>query len=480
MKKQLTLIINLFIFCCLFSGNLFAQDNVINVDYAKETGSVNKKVFGNNFIAYDPSTYENWGSNYYGYIDYGAGIWDPDAKRSVQEVIDLAKTIRMSAVRFPGGCGAHHYNWRNAVGKNRQHFLFGVDEFVEVAQELGAEPIYTLSYFTGDEHDAADLVKYLNSKVKYFEVGNEDWHGDHQKIASVSPQEYAFRYLKYYAAIKAVDPAAQVGVILCETRWDKAVLSIIKDKADFAVVHFYPGSEINEKKIEKMPPKAVFAQILTSSTQESEDYLNKTQALLKQETGRGLPIAITEYNAGLTSDKPLPYRHSLGTALVNAELLRIFLKPEHNILMANYWQFSNSFWGMVFNKAKLNYIKRPNYYVYELYAKHFGDTLIEVDSGAGPLTFNASKNSQAEKIYLAVLNKNMDEDITSTINLKNFIPQGSLRVFELNGPQVESLNEDNPANVVVREKQAQIEGASFSYIFPKHSLTFLEIEGKKQ
>ncbi len=479
MKKQLALIINLLIFCSLFNGNLRAQDNLINVDYAKEIGSVNKKVFGNNFIAYDPSTYEGWGRNYYGYIDYGAGIWDPEAKKSVQEVIDLAKSIRMSAVRFPGGCGAHHYNWRNAVGQNRQHFLFGVDEFVQVAQELGAEPIYTLSYFVGDEHDAADLVKYLDSKIKYFEVGNEDWHGDHQKISSVTPQEYAFRYLKYYAAIKAADPAAQVGVILCETKWDKAVLSIIKGKTDFAVVHFYPGSEINENKIGKMPPRAVFTQILTSSIEESEDYLNKTQALLKQETGRDLPIAITEYNAGLTFDKPLPYRHTLGAALVNAELLRIFLKPQHNILMANYWQFSNSFWGMVFNKANQNYTKRPNYYVYELYAKHFGNTLIEAGSGVGLLTLSASKDSQAGKIYLAVLNKNMDADITCAINLKNFIPQGTLTVFELNGTQVEALNEDNPENVRVREKQLEINNASFSYIFPKHSLTFLEIEGKK-
>ena len=480
MKKQLALIINLLIFCSLFSGNLRAQDNVINVDYSKEIGSVNRKIFGSNFIAYDPSTYEGWGSDYYGYTDYGSGIWDAQAKKSVQEVIDLAKTIGMSVVRFPGGCGAHHYNWRNAVGKNRQHFLFGVDEFVQVAQELGAEPIFTLSYFTSDERDAADLVKHLNSKVKYFEVGNEDWHGDHRKISSVSPQEYAFKYLKYYAAIKAVDPAAQVGVILCETRWDKAVLSIIKEKADFAVVHFYPGSEINEKKIEKMSPKAVFTQILTSSIEESEDYLNKTQALLKQETGRDLPIAITEYNAGLTFDKPLPYRHTLGAALVNAELLRIFLKPEHNILMANYWQFSNSFWGMVFNKEKQNYIKRPNYYVYELYAKHFGDTLIGVESGVESLTFSASKNSLAGKIYLAALNKNMDEDIACTINLRDFIPQGRLTAFELNGPQVEALNEDNPENVRVREKQVNIDGASFSFTFSKHSLTFLEIEGKKQ
>ncbi|MDD2752707.1 MAG: alpha-L-arabinofuranosidase C-terminal domain-containing protein, partial [Candidatus Omnitrophica bacterium] len=242
---------------------------------------------------------------------------------------------------------------------------------------------------------------------------------------------------------------------------------------------------INQQKILRLPAKEIFRQILEISVPDAEDYLNKTHSLLKEITGKDIPIAVTEYNAGLTSDQPLPYRHALGTALVNAELLRIFMQPRHNILMANYWQFSNSFWGMVFSKedfmqqGKLNYVKRPNYYVYELYARHFGDTLLEADSGIKPLTVNASKDKAQNKVYLAVLNKNMEQDIECTVNLNDFVSSGSLTAYLLNGPKVESLNEEQPFNVSVKETGYEIEGSSFTFIFPKHSFTVLEIEGKQ-
>lgn len=469
---------------------LFAQESKVDLYPKKEIGKVDRKIFGNNLIAYDPSTYEDWAKDYRGYSDYGSGIWDPRSKQCVKQVVDLAKNIGVSVLRFPGGCGAHRYNWRDAVGEKRKHFLFGVDEFLKTCDEVGAEPVFTLSYFVGDEHDAAGLVKYLGSRVKYFEVGNEDWHGDHRKVSSVSPLNYAFKYLKYYAAIKAVDPKAEVGVILCEPLWDNIVMSIIKDKADFAVIHFYPGFEMNQKKIERMDPKEVFRKIINSLIPESENYLKKTQELLRQKAGRDIPIAITEFNAGLAQEKPLPYRHSLGTALVNAELLRIFMKPEHNILMANYWQFSNSYWGMVFSRENFmeqgsldeaTYIKRPNYYVFELYARYFGDTLIGFDAGPAfkDLSFNASKNQQTGKVYLAVVNKNMDEDVRCAVKLNDFTALGTLKARILNGAKVDALNEENPQNVRIREIESEFEGDSFIFVFPAHSLVFLEIQGKE-
>ena len=61
-------------------------------------------------------------------------------------------------------------------------FLYGIDEFLKTCEEVGAEPVITVSYFTGDEQDAADLVEYLKGRVKYLEIGNEVWHGDHRNM----------------------------------------------------------------------------------------------------------------------------------------------------------------------------------------------------------------------------------------------------------------------------------------------------------
>ena len=94
---------------------------------------------------------------------------------------------------------------------------------MKTAEQIGAEVVMTVSYYTGDANDAADLVEYLNApndgsnpnggtdwagrraknghpapyNVKYFEVGNETWGSHPPKVKKISPGQYARRYLKY-------------------------------------------------------------------------------------------------------------------------------------------------------------------------------------------------------------------------------------------------------------------------------------------
>lgn len=384
-----------------------AKENSIVIDASQELGLINKKIFGSNLIAYDPSTYENRAKEYYGYSDYGAGFWDSKWKESVKEVVDLAKSSGMAVLRFPGGCGTHHYVWQNAIGKDRKQFLFGIDEFLKICEEVGAEPVITLSYFEGDEADKANLVEYLNLLddgnhewavkrsqdghkepygVKYFEVGNEDWHGDHRSIKKVLPEDYAKRYLKYYHSMKAVDPSIKIGAILYTEEWNKRMLGLIKDKIDFAIIHTYPSPEASREKIEQMKSGDIYNISLAAPIVNDDNIFKQALQLLNKESGKSVPLAITEFNGGFAQEKPVPYRHCLGTALINAELLRIFSKPENNILLANYWQFNNSYWGMISNGFDDNpkdlsnpYFKRPNYYVFEMYHEHFGDVLIDAN-----------------------------------------------------------------------------------------------------
>jgi len=481
-----------FLFSCT-SMKVFAGTSAITIYYDKEIGQVNKKIYGNNFIAYDPSTYENWSREYYGYSDYGAGIWDPKWNEPVKEVVNLAREAGITMLRFPGGCGTHHYNWKNAIGSKREHFLYGIDEFLKTCEEIGTEPVITVSYFTGNEQDAADLVRYVKGRVKYFEIGNEVWHGDHRNIKKVSPEEYAKRYLKYYEAMKAVNSSIKIGVVLYTSNWNSIILEVIKGRLDFGIIHTYP-TPVWGKKLEQMEPKEIFEISLGMPIFSNEVNFQNILRLLKEKSGKDIPLAITEYNGGFVQEKPVPYRHCLGTALLNAELLRVFMKPEHNILMANYWQFCNSYWGMIKSQQDfmehdyrypINYIKCPNYYVFELYHKHFGSELISVDvkcdsydikeNSIPYLSVNASTNANKDKIYLMVINKNLNESVTSTIDLRDFVPAQKGNVWILNGPSVDATNEKNPNNVKVTHKKFEIKSNPFQFTFEPHSLTAIEV-----
>jgi len=404
------------IFCLLFFLFLFipalAQPSAkITVDF-KEIKKISPYIFGNNAIAYDPCTYEKGKNckNRGQYTNYGAGQWDPVLRMPNRVLLELAKKIKVSVLRFPGGCGTHHYNWKKTIGpiEKRPMYKFGIDEFMKLCQAIGAEPIITLSYFTGTCQDLADLVEYLNAplgtnpnggiawaevraanghpepyRVKWFEFGNEVWHGDHRKIPAVDPREYARRYLECRRLIKNVDPKVKLGAVIKESPygldwWSRIVLNIVKDKVDFVIIHIYrPGYRSNKNEI---PAKELF-KITLASPDQIKDILENIAKELKHLTGKEVPIAITEYNGQFAQQKPVPYRHSLGNALFVADLLRVFITGDFPILCANYWQFSNSYTGLVYNpdylRGKGKYYKRPNYYVFDLYANHFGKILLK-------------------------------------------------------------------------------------------------------
>lgn len=484
----------------------------IKVLAAQERGEVNKWVFGNNLCGYDPMTYEDWAKEYRGFSDFGEGFWDPLNKRPVPAVLNLAREAGITAVRFPGGCGTHHYNWKRAVGKDRSDFLFGIEEFLQVARRLDAEPVITVSYFTGNQGDAADLVEYLNTLndgsnwnggkdwaaerarnghpepygVRYFEIGNEVWHGDHKDISQVSPQEYAVRYLAYYAGMKAVDSSIQIGALLKDEAWTRELTAVIGGRLDFGVTHFYFSSGWAHKELSGKDVDRVFYETLN----EPQYYAFRLQTMLRlirNAAGRELPIAFTEYNTAFHQNKPVPYRHCLGAALVNAEVLRVIMDPENHILMANYWDLLSRFWGMLNNFQPIEqkylghpYTKRPNFYVYELYHKHFGQILLETSAkgNAAGLSINASKSKEGDCLYLMVINKSMDRSVECSILLEGFAPASPGQAWVLNGPGVDATNEEEPDCVKVTRRAVDNSKGVSGFAFEPHSLTAIEFRSE--
>lgn len=506
MKSIKLVCLVLFFVASLLKDGLCGQAS-ITISYNDENGKANKMVLGNNLLGQTVGVRG----------DYGYGAWDPELNKFVNKAMDLLEEAKIAVLRFPGGGGASNYDWKLAIDKDRESFLFGIDEFLKVCETVKAEPVFTVAYFTGDENDAADLVEYLNAEVgsnpnggidwakkradnghsspynfKYFEIGNEVYHS--KELEYGQPETYSNRYLKYYEAMKKVDGSIKIGVVLKEwqnTDWNKPVLEVIIDKIDFGILHIYPTPVWGDA-VSTIPAKEIFTTSLAQPITKYEPRIQETLALLKKYAGKDVPIAITEFNGGFAQDKPVPYRHCLGNALVNAELLRIFMKPENNILMANNWNFCNEYWGMVSNGFKGNpddlynaYVKRPNYYVFEMYAKCFGDILIETDVRCDSykynnqnipyLSVNASKTTDGKKITLMVVNKNLTDPEEATISLSNFTPYPDGCAWVLNGPSVDATNEANPNNVTVSYTKINIDSSTFKYTFAPHSFTALEI-----
>jgi len=373
---------------------------VIEINPGKTAGKVNPMIFGNNLESAN-------GKGIFGDRDTndpinGQGAWNPALGRPVPEVVEIAQTIKLGMLRYPGGCLTHNFDWHQAVGpKNeRSYYKFGIDEYIELCRAIGAEPLMNVSEICSPK-DAADLVEYLNMpasaqypwamkramwghpepyKVRYFEMANESDHGNHNVKPELhrTASEYASWYLDCAAAMRAKDQNISIGGHAgtgtpVNDPWNATVLKLAGNAMDFFAVHTYVVGGSPEDPREAMQAcMAVTDQVVAKLA----DY----RKLVRQQTGKDIPLAITEFNAGFIQEKPLPYRFTFGAALFCADYMREMLKPETNVAFANYWQFLNGYWGYVRTKTNGSETKVKTlaaYPVFVLMGRHTGKTLID-------------------------------------------------------------------------------------------------------
>ena len=378
---------------------LAAPDASLTVRPGQELGRVNRLVFGNNQLAYDPGDIGPlWATD--AYRVYGGGMWDPVARQPVPEAVRLTREMGMPIARFPGGCGVHGFDWKKTIGPpaSRPDRAFGIDEWMTVCQATGSEVLITVSDYTGMPQDAADLVEYLNAPadaahpwaqqraanghpepygVKWFELGNETWHGNHemQPPRLMSGEEYQAWAADCTTRMKGVDPGVKIGWLLYGTPPDEAT----RGKADFIIVHLYGRGTASQDPSIPLDPSM---REMASGAEELEASLADSRRQIRERYGRDLAVAITEWNVGVTAGDPVQYRWTLAAALFCADWVRVMLKPESNVLMANYWQYLNEYWGELGGPVQgedVPYVKRPAYYVHQLYNNHFGDTLVAAE-----------------------------------------------------------------------------------------------------
>ncbi|MCD6361765.1 MAG: hypothetical protein J7M38_12995 [Armatimonadetes bacterium] len=396
-----------------------AEPATITVRPGEVIGRVNPLVFGNNELAYQGRR-EDYGL-------YGSGVWDPKAKRPQPQFVELAKQAGITVSRWPGGCATHNYNWKLTVGPldKRPTQQWGLPEFLAWCDAVGSIPVITVAVYWGGPQDGADLVEYLNAPndganpnggtdwaavragdghpepygVVWFEYGNESYHGEHHPTEGraqkrvYTPEHYAELFVQYQDAMKAVDPSIKLGAVFLHGRdeWNRPVLRAIGDRMDFGILHTYiPGfrGDTDEDKYR------LLMQACVACGPQMERMYDRFNSVVEEETGRtDLQWAITEYNGSFVGQKKSPpFRQALANALCNAEHLRVMMQPRHRIVMADFWQFANEYWGMVrgYPHKGQDIVKQANFYTFALYHEHFGETLVQTDVACGTWDFDGA------------------------------------------------------------------------------------------
>jgi len=185
----------------LFAGAaIAAEDTAIEIETGKSGPKIERDIFG--------QFAEHLGSGIYGGIWVGKDSPIPNVRGIRSDVVAALKAIKVPVVRWPGGCFADEYHWRNGIGPaaKRPATLngnwgnviepnsFGSHEYFDFLDQIGAEAYLSVNVGSGSPEEAADWLEYLTAtspttlakqraanghpapyRIKYLGLGNENW-----------------------------------------------------------------------------------------------------------------------------------------------------------------------------------------------------------------------------------------------------------------------------------------------------------------
>lgn len=342
--------------------------------------------------------------------------WMPDYGDAVTGTAELIKALKPAFLRVGG------YN--NDVNAANPFDNAAFDKAVTYARAIGAEPIIQVPLLADASGQpptaatAAAMVSYANVTkgygIKYFSIGNEPdlyatqglpLNGSLPALPGYTPAAYCAAVLSYVAAMKAVDPTIRiVGPDLSwkyqpgsgENDWLTPILTACGSAFDVIAIHRYPFAAANAKLSFAATDATAYRSIM-----------GRVRGILEA-TGNGeKPLALTEMN--IAYDKTWctldASPGTVGAALWLADSLGTAM--ELGLLTSAIWAIGDpDDWAQGLVGPAPEFVPRPAYHAYGLYADHFGPTLVEVTSAPSGLSAHASRNATGDATQVIVINWN--------------------------------------------------------------------------
>ncbi len=400
--------------------------------------------------------FEYFGRVIYDGIFVGKDSEIPNIEGIRRDVVEGCRELGIGAMRWPGGCCADHYHWKNGVGKERMPRIhpmhdpanpvwrheFGTDEFLKFCELTGAEPIITVNTATGTPEEFVDWYEYVNGpvetkygsmraenghpepyNVKYWALGNTDenvWHIDNN-----NPTAYAQNYRKFQTALRGYrKDIYYIGLGLSMRHmlpgWTgKALDYITRDRRDPAPdalsVHHYLGGS---KKSTAACGDAVdytddeYYYLLDLLWKYQYD-IDLHRMVIKEHTNpaSNTKICFDEWGTWhpeATFDKNQNQRQTVRDGIFAALALHIFYRNSDIVEFAMETQISNLLQSL-FETDGRRFFKTPTFYVMKLFREHLGQMLTDIfpDSADADLDTLATVSEDGESITVSIVNRHL-------------------------------------------------------------------------
>ncbi len=360
------------------------------------------------------------------------------------DVVGALRRLKVPNVRWPGGCFADQYNWRNGIGpadKRRATYninwgnafepnTFGSHEFMDFVSQIGSEAYISVNVGSGTPREAAEWLEYLTTdkptalgqeraanghpapyKVKFLGIGNETWECG----GKLSPETYVAELNRYLTFVKNLnpeqsgalprfmrgpDPMARiaVGPPDTDTVYTEAVMKAFHSSAvtggnfEGLSLHHYTSGPAGTMRDEATGFSEKDWSVFVRNAYEMDSLIAKNSAIMdKYDPKKQVALVVDEWGNWLKplDGTPVMYiqqQNSIRDAVTAAINLNIFARHADRVRMANVAQMVNVLQSMILtNGPKM--VLTPTYYVFRMYVPFQDATFVPIEVNAGRYTF---------------------------------------------------------------------------------------------
>ncbi|WP_428969317.1 alpha-N-arabinofuranosidase [Sphingomonas sp. Xoc002] len=505
----------------LFAGTATAQTapagtaDTVEV-HADRPGPVyNRRLFG--------QFAEHLGTGIYGGIWVGKGSKIPNVNGYRRDVLDALKAIRVPVIRWPGGCYADEYHWREGIGPQAKRLTkvntnwggvtednsFGTHEFMNYSEMVGAEAYVSGNVGSASPSEMAEWVEYMTfpSKSTYaeerrkngrdkpwklamFGIGNELWGCG----GNMRP-EYAADVTRRYSTFLKVPAGEKLQKIASgansdDYNWTEVMMRDAGGAFDGIGVHYYtiPGNW-DKKGAATGFDEESWARTL-SKTLKMEELLTRHSAIMdKYDPNKRVALLVDEWGTWYdvepgTNPGFLYQQNSLRDAMVTSLNLDIFAHHADRVRGANIAQMINVLQAMILTDGA-RMVKTPTYWVFDMYKDYQDATVLPVDVQSRWYNKNqwvmkavsaSAVRDKAGVVHVGLTNVDPNQPATVSVKLDGVTAaQVSGRV--LTGATMDAHNSFDAPNQVAPQpfNGATLSGGTLTVQVPAKSVVMLDL-----
>ena len=379
----------------------------ITIDARRKGAVINRNIYGH--------FSEHLGRCIYQGMFVGEDSPIPNEKGMRADVVAALKNIRVPVLRWPGGCFADEYHWRDGVGpqEKRRRMVntnwggvvednsFGTHEFMELCRQIGCEPYVNANVGSGTVQEMAEWVEYLNSDsdstvaqerranghdkaygVTYWGVGNENWGCG----GNMRPEFYADVYRRYQTYCRSYGDN-KLFKIACGAsdfnyEWTRVLMERAARYFDGLTLHYYTvtGDWAHKGSATAFTADEYYTTLFKASRMD-ELVTGHSQIMDRYDPEKRVALIVDEWGTWHdvepgTNPGFLYQQNTMRDALVAAITLNIFNRHADRVRMANLAQTVNVLQSVVLTEGS-KLVLTPTYHVFDLYKAHQDAELVD-------------------------------------------------------------------------------------------------------